>query len=101
FGMVERKGTVVAVTVPNVKKATLMPHVVERVIPASTIYTDELKSYNGLSRQGFKHDKVQHSEKVYVSGDVHVNTMRAFGRWLREASVVCIMQSRLSIFRAT
>jgi transposase-like protein len=78
FGMVERKGTVVAVTVPNVKKATLMPHVVERVIPASTVYTDELKSYNGLSQQGFKHDKVQHSEKVYVSGDVHVNTIEGF-----------------------
>lgn len=78
FGMVERKGTVVAVTVPNVKKATLMPHVVERVIPASTIYTDELKSYNGLSRQGFKHDKVRHAEKVYVSGDVHVNTIEGF-----------------------
>jgi transposase len=78
FGMAQRKGKVVAVTVPNVKKTTLMPHVVQRVIPASTIYTDELRSYNGLPRQGFKHDKVQHAERVYVSGDVHVNTIEGF-----------------------
>jgi transposase len=78
FGMIERQGTVVAVTVPNVKKTTLLPHVIERVIPASTIYTDEFKSYNGLSRQGFNHDRVQHYERVYVSGDVHVNTIEGF-----------------------
>ena len=48
FGMVERAGRVLAMTVPNVKKDTLMPHVIQRVIPASTVYTDELKSYNGL-----------------------------------------------------
>jgi transposase-like protein len=52
FGAVERGGRVMAVTVPNVRKATLMPHVERRVLPASTIYTDELKSYNGLEAQG-------------------------------------------------
>ncbi len=78
FGIVERHGRVVAVTVPNVKKATLMPHVIERVIPASTIYTDELKSYGGLNKQGYHHDRVNHASKVYVSGDVHVNTIEGF-----------------------
>ena len=76
--MAERKGRVVAVTVPNVKKATLMPHVVHRIFPASTIYTDELKSYDGLSKQGYHHDRIHHSEQVYVSGDVHVNSIEGF-----------------------
>jgi len=78
FGMVERKGTVRAVTVPNVKKATLFPHIQERVLPASIIYTDELGSYNQLGTAGYHHARVNHSEHVYVSGDVHTNTIEGF-----------------------
>jgi len=78
FGMVERHGQVRAMTVPNVKKATLMPNITRRVIPTSTVYTDELRSYNGLTNAGFKHEHVNHSEQVYVSGDVHVNTIEGF-----------------------
>jgi transposase-like protein len=69
FGVAQRRGRVMAVTVPNVKKATLMPHVERRVLPAATIYTDELKSYNGLEARGYRHARVNHSEQVYVSGD--------------------------------
>src|SRR3990170_2934314 len=36
FGVVERGGRVMAVTVPNVRKASLTPHVEHRVMPAST-----------------------------------------------------------------
>jgi len=78
FGMVERRGRVVAMTVPNVRRATIMPHVQRRVMPATTIYTDELKTYDSLGRQGYFHDQITHSEQVYVSGDVHVNTIEGF-----------------------
>ncbi len=78
FGIVERKGKVMAVTVPNVKKATLLPHIQERVLPASIIYTDELRSYNMLAKHGYYHDRVSHLEQVYVSGDVHTNTIDGF-----------------------
>lgn len=78
FGVVQRKGRVMAVTVPNVKKATLMPHLTRRVLPKETIYTDELKSYNDLTKAGYQHDRVNHSEAVYVSGDVHTNTIEGF-----------------------
>ncbi|HEY32786.1 MAG TPA: IS1595 family transposase [Dehalococcoidia bacterium] len=78
FGMAERAGRVIAMTVPNVKRSTLLPHVVQRIIPASTVYTDELKSYNTLGKHGYNHDHIQHSERVYVSGDVHVNTIEGF-----------------------
>jgi transposase len=83
FGMVERMGNVVAITVPNVKRTTLMPHILERVMPASTIYTDELKSYNKLHQNGYHHKRIKHVEKVYVSGDVHVNTMEGFWSLLK------------------
>ena len=78
FGMVERKGKVRAMTVPNVKRATLMPHITRHVIPASTMYTDELKSYDALGRAGYRHRRINHSEQVYVSGTVHVNTIEGF-----------------------
>lgn len=78
FGLVERKGRVRAVAVPNVKKATVMPQIVRHVIPATTMYTDELRSYDGLARAGYGHERVNHSAQVYVSGDVHVNTIEGF-----------------------
>lgn len=78
LGMVERSGRVIATTVENVKRATLLPKVTERVLPASTVYTDELASYNGLGNQGYQHRRIQHSAKVYVSGDIHTNTIEGF-----------------------
>ena len=78
FGMVQRGGRVAAVTVPNVKRATVLPHIQERVLPASTVYTDEYVVYNTLGDEGYDHKRIPHAEKVYVSGDVHTNTIEGF-----------------------
>lgn len=78
FGMVAREGKVVAMTVPNVQRATVMPHVIKRVLPASTVYTDEYAIYKTLPREGYEHDTVEHGAGVYVSGDVHTNTIEGF-----------------------
>jgi transposase len=78
FGMVQRHGRVFATAVPSVQRATVMPHVQERVLPASTVYTDEYAIYNNLGDEGFTHKRIRHAEKVYVSGDVHTNTIEGF-----------------------
>jgi transposase len=78
LGMVERRGKVVAMTVPNVARTTVMPHIVNRVMPASMVYTDEYKVYDRLTKEGYAHRRINHSEKVYVSGDVHTNTIEGF-----------------------
>jgi transposase len=78
FGVAQRKGRVAVATVPNVSTATLLPHIQQRVIPASTIYTDELKSYDGLARVGYQHCRVHHAAHVYVSGEAHTNTIEGF-----------------------
>jgi transposase-like protein len=78
FGMVERGGNVIACTVPNVKRATLMPHVVTRVLPKSTVYTDELRSYDSLKNEGYRHRRCHHAAKIYVCGDAHTNTIEGF-----------------------
>ena len=77
-GAVERGGRVVAVTVANVRKTTLIGHVTKRVIPASTVYSDESRSYDGLTKAGYTHAHVNHSQNVYVSGTVHTNTIEGF-----------------------
>lgn len=47
-------------------------------MPRSIVYTDELVSYQGLTRAGYFHRRIHHAEKVYVSGDVHTNTIEGF-----------------------
>ena len=78
WGAVERKGKVVAVTVPNVDGVTLLPQVRKHVIPTATVYTDEMGAYKHLGKNGYNHKKINHMEQVYVSGDVHTNTIEGF-----------------------
>lgn len=78
LGMIERGGRVCATPVANIKRATLLPHVIERVLPASLIYTDELHSYKVLPSHGYQHKRIHHREKIYVSGDTHTNTIEGF-----------------------
>ena len=60
------------------KIRTLMPLIHKHILPASTIYTDELPAYAGLKKAGYDHKRVHHSAKVYVDGDVHTNTIDGF-----------------------
>ena len=78
FAMVERGGRIKATTVANARRVTLLPIVLDKVLPASTVYTDELSSYNALTAHGYRHERVQNAEKVYVSGDAHTNTVEGF-----------------------
>ncbi len=78
MGMVERQGRVVARAIPDTKGKTLIPLVNEHVMPRSIVYTDEWKPYRALGRLGYFHDRIHHASKVYVSGDVHTNTIEGF-----------------------
>jgi transposase len=79
LGMVERKGRVVARTVPDVKMDTLCDTVREFVMPRSTLFTDEYPSYNTVSKgRRYIHQRINHSAKVYVQGDIHTNTIEGF-----------------------
>ncbi len=83
FGMAQRgsdeeKGKVVVKVADGNKAADLLPHAKAKVLPASTVYTDEFKSYNALEGMGYTHDRVNHEQRVYVSGDVHTNTIEGF-----------------------
>jgi transposase len=73
-GMVERGGRVRARVTPE----PLLPNVIEHVLPRAIVYTDELKAYWPLASYGYAHSRIHHSAKVYVSGDVHTNTIEGF-----------------------
>jgi transposase-like protein len=60
FGMVERGGTVRAMTVEDRGKAELQTRIKEHVEAGAAILTDELPSYNGLSEE-FKHEVINHA----------------------------------------
>ena len=78
FGIVEREGKVVARVTSDVKARTLMPIIRDQVTSLAVISTDEMRSYHGLARAGYAHSTVNHAAKVYVSGNVHTNTIEGF-----------------------
>jgi transposase-like protein len=78
FGMVERQGKVAAHVVPKRPQAAIMGHIARRVDPSSVVYTDDARMYDRLGRDGWDHNVIDHSAKVYVSGDVHTQTIDGF-----------------------
>jgi transposase-like protein len=76
--MVERGGRVRAEVVPSRSAASLQGTIAQHVLPASTIFTDEWSSYTGLAKTYKAHHRVRHTEKVYVSGNVHTQTIEGF-----------------------
>ena len=80
-GIAERKGgRVFARATFDVTKQTLLGIVEEKVLPKSTIFTDEYPAYEGIDRMehGYTHRRINHASKVYVIGDVHTNTIEGF-----------------------
>lgn len=78
LGMAQRKGRLKATAVPDVKSQTVLPLIYQNVARGSSVYTDEYPIYNKVSRLGFQHDKILHSNKIYVRGNVHTNTIEGF-----------------------
>jgi transposase len=79
LGMVERSGKVVALAVPDTTAKTICGSIREFVLPATTVFTDEYPGYNTVAEgRRYTHKRIKHSEKVYVVGNVHTNTVEGF-----------------------
>src|SRR6266852_6346506 len=81
FGMVERGGKVIAGHVDSRKRKDLQPLIRERIEAGSAIFSDELKSYDGLAAD-YQHAVIDHAVE-YVNGNVHTNTMENFWSLLK------------------
>jgi len=78
--VLERHGEVRAKVIPNRRKKAVQAHVREHVEPGSTVYTDELLSYDGLNE--YAHAVINHAE-TYVNGQIHTNGMENFWSLLK------------------
>src|SRR5229473_267918 len=82
MGILERGGKVVTKVVPNRKKKSLQYEIREHVLAGSAIFTDALKSYEGLSE--YQHEVIDHAV-AYVDGEVHTNGMENFWSLLKRS----------------
>ena len=80
MGILERGGEVRTSVVPNRKKKALQSEVRQHVEAGSAIYTDALKSYEGLDE--FQHQVVDHAVR-YVDGKIHTNGLENFWSLLK------------------
>jgi transposase len=78
FGAVERGGQIRAVVVPDSRAETLGGNVRRFVLPEARIITDDWHGYHKVGRDFRQHDRIDHSAGIYVSGDVHTNTIDGF-----------------------
>ncbi|HEX3717714.1 MAG TPA: IS1595 family transposase [Verrucomicrobiae bacterium] len=79
MGLLERHATGSRVKlkhVPNAKRPTVQGEIRQHVAAGSQIYTDALRSYNGLERD-YIHRTIDHAE-CYAKGAVHTNGLENF-----------------------
>ena len=81
MGLLERHGKVHTRIVPNVRKKRLQAEVREHVEPGAHLYTDALKSYEGLDAD-YVHQVIDHAE-AYARGSVHTNGLENFWSLLK------------------
>lgn len=83
FGLLEREtGKVRTKVVDTRKKHALHAEIRDNVEPGAALYTDALKSYDGLAE--YQHQVIDHAES-YVNGAVHTNRMENFWSLLKRA----------------
>ncbi|MEX2140156.1 MAG: IS1595 family transposase [Pirellulales bacterium] len=82
-GLLERGGNVHCEVVPDQKRPTLQAVVRKNVETGANVYTDALRSYEGLSDE-YVHQVIDHA-KSYVEGRVHTNGMENFWSLLKRA----------------
>ncbi len=84
FAAVERKGRIRAGVVGTSRTQAqttcdIQTSLHEFVLPRSMVFTDDWGGYNDIERTGRYHfRRIRHSQRIYVSGDVHTNTVEGF-----------------------
>lgn len=79
-GIVERKGGRIVARVDPITKPSVRALMKEYVLPETIVFTDDAGAFTGMGslQEHYHHKRVNHSQKVYVSGEVHTNTIDGF-----------------------
>jgi transposase len=75
FGMVERGGRAKVRHVKSSGARVLLPTIRANVAHGAKVYSDEWRSYDALDKLGYSHATINHSERVYVRGDMHTQNI--------------------------
>ena len=78
FGLLKRGGIVHTAVVDNVKAATLLPIIREKVRPDSLVVSDTFTSYDVLDVSEFRHERVNHSKEYVDAHGRHINGIENF-----------------------
>jgi transposase-like protein len=81
MGILERGGEVRTTVVANRKKKTLQAEVKKHVEAGAALYTDALRSYDGLASK-YAHQVIDHAV-AYVDGRIHTNGLENFWSLLK------------------
>jgi transposase-like protein len=81
MGIVKRGGEVRAMVIPDRKKQTLHACLEDNVQAGAALYSDDLRSYDGLAGR-YAHQVVDHAVE-YVKGNVHTNALENFWSLLK------------------
>ena len=87
FGMVERGGSVKAISIEKAHFDTITPIVLDSVKDSARVYSDEHMSYRYL-RRTFEHFVIEHGRKQYVKdGHIYTNTIEGFWSLLKRGII--------------
>jgi transposase-like protein len=67
IGMLEPGGELITRVIPDRSRKTLWPLICSYVLPGTTVHTDEMPSYRGISLRGYRHMSCNHRREEYVS----------------------------------
>jgi transposase-like protein len=83
MGLLERHGEVRTKVVPNTRRSSVAAEVRANVCHGSEVFTDALRSYNGLC-DDYAHQVIDHAE-CYVKGNAHTNGLENFWSLLKRS----------------
>jgi transposase-like protein len=81
FGALDRGGKIRTAIITDRKRTALQTEVRNHVEAGSALYSDALKSYDGLAQE-YAHQVIDHAEK-YVDGQIHTNGLENFWSLLK------------------
>lgn len=76
FGSVQRHGRVIAKI--GRFRSDALGHIRTYGLPEAIVYTDDYPGYGGLKRTHPNHKRINHSEKIYVKGSTHTQSVEGF-----------------------
>lgn len=81
LGMKQRGGNMIAMVIPDVKRATIQPLIEQYVRRGAIVHTDEWWAYHKLRQAGFDHRTVRHGAGEYDRDGSNTNAIENF--WAR------------------